>query len=405
MMTAVRTARGSGAGRGPAPTPVVVFSGGGTGGHLYPALALAGALEKAVPDLRTFFVGARRGLESRILPRRGHEHLLVPVEGFKRDRLLANVRVVANLGISFLAVLRAFLVRRPGLVVVTGGYAGGPAGLVAILLRIPLALQEQNAVPGVTTRWLSRFAREIHVAFPEASERLPARARDRVRISGNPIEPPTPVDRPEVLRHFDLDPTLPVVLVAGGSQGSLALNQGVMGAVAAAKAAGSGHPGFQILWSTGPTHVDGVEAGLTELGSPAWVRPVAYIDEMPRALGIASMAVSRAGAMATSEFLAWGIPSVLVPLPTAAADHQRKNAAALEAAGAAIMIAEHELDGPGLLGCLQALLADGDRLEAMKGSARHRGRPQAAREIARALARLLPADVQGSVPSAPGEGS
>ncbi|TVR63706.1 MAG: undecaprenyldiphospho-muramoylpentapeptide beta-N-acetylglucosaminyltransferase [Gemmatimonadales bacterium] len=390
-MTPVKTVRRAGAGPGPTPAPaVVVFSGGGTGGHLYPALALADAMEKVVPGLRTFFVGARRGLEARILPRRGREHLLLPVEGFKRDRLLANIRVVANLAISFLAVLRAFLSRRPGLVVVTGGYAGGPAGLAAALLRIPLALQEQNAVPGVTTRWLARVAREIHVAFPEASHHLPAGARDRVRVSGNPIEPPAPVDRREAIPHFGLDPSLPVVLVVGGSQGSLALNRGLLAAVGAAQSQAPEAPGFQILWSTGPTHLEEVQARLTEVGSPDWVRPVAYIDEMPRALGIASLAVSRAGAMATSEFLAWGIPSILVPLPTAAADHQRKNAAALEEAGAAVLVPEDELDGPDLLRRLLALMTDPERLDGMARCARDRGRPHAARDIAHALARLLP---------------
>lgn len=399
-MTAVMAKRSRSGDPGSGAAPVVVFSGGGTGGHLYPALALAGALESAVPGLTSLFVGARRGLEARVLPQRERDHLLLPVEGFKRDRLLANVRVLTNLGISLFSVLRAFLARRPRLVVVTGGYAAGPAGLVAILLRIPLVVQEQNAVPGVTTRWLARFAREIHVAFPEATHHLPAAARGRVQVSGNPIEPPTPVDRGEALTHFDLDPTLPVVLVVGGSQGSLALNRGVMTAVTTAiekaggRESGAGAPlpapSFQLLWSTGPAHIQGVEEGLRELGSPPWVRPVAYIDGMGQALGIASLAVSRAGAMATSEFLAWGIPAILVPLPTAAADHQTKNAAALEEAGAAFLLPEARLDGSDLLRRIQTLVEDPSRLAQMAEAARDRGRPDAAREIAGALERFLP---------------
>ncbi len=409
-MTAVMVERSRSGGAGSGAGPVVVFSGGGTGGHLYPALALAGALESAVPGLTSLFVGARRGLEARVLPQREKDHLLVPVEGFKRDRLLANVRVLMNLGISFVSVLRVFLVRRPRLVVVTGGYAAGPAGLVASLLRIPLVVQEQNAVPGVTARWLARFAREIHVAFPEAAHHLPAAARNRVRVSGNPIEPPTPVDRGEALTDFGLDPTLPVVLVVGGSQGSLALNKGVMTAVTAAVEGGGmpeskrgeplPAPPFQLLWSTGPAHIQGVEEGLRALGSPRWVRPVAYIDGMGRALGIASLAVSRAGAMATSEFLAWGIPAILVPLPTAAADHQTKNAAALEEAGAAVLLPEDRLEGNDLLRRILTLMEAPLRLAQMAEAARDRGRPDAAREIARTLERFLP-----SSHSPQGEGS
>lgn len=421
-MTAVTAGRQRHGGTGAGMDPVVVFSGGGTGGHLYPALALARALESSVPGLSAFFVGARRGLEARVLPQKAREHLLVPVEGFNRDRILANVGVLLNLGVSFLSVLRAFLARRPRLVVVTGGYAAGPAGLAAAVLRIPLVIQEQNAVPGVTVRWLARFARQIHVAFPEAAGHLPSAVRNRVRVSGNPIEPPTAVDRAEALDHFGLDPALPVVLVVGGSQGSLALNRGVLAAVrtweesstaveprsetsgsavpqsssrsseggADRKGESAPFPPFQLLWSTGPAHIREMEDALGELGSPRWVRPVAYIHGMAQALGIATLAVSRAGAMATSEFLAWGIPSILVPLPTAAADHQRKNAAALEEAGAAVLLPEDRLEGEDLLRRIQELVSDPSHLAIMTQAARQRGRPAAAREIAESLRVFLP---------------
>lgn len=379
-------------GRGPETGPVAVFSGGGTGGHLYPALALASALRELVPRVRPFFVGAERGLEARVLPERGLEHLLVPVEGVRRDRLLANGRVLLGLGRSMARVLTAFRELRPRLVVVTGGYAGGPAGLAAVMLGIRLVLQEQNAVPGVTTRLLGRWAREVHVAFPEAAEALPARVRSRVQVSGNPVRPPEKRERGQERERFGLPAEGLVVLVVGGSQGSRSLNEALLDAVARVRDGEERPPtGFTILWATGPAHRDAVEEVLTEGGEavPDWIRLTGYIDDMPGALAAADLAVSRAGAMATSEFLAWGRPAILVPLPWAAADHQTRNARALEEAGAAVHLPEAELDGRRLWEAVATLAEDPQRLEEMGRAAGQRGQPDAAHSIARSLAAQL----------------
>ena len=166
--------------------PVVFFAGGGTGGHLYPALALADALRSFRPGLRALFVGAERGIEARILPARGLDHLLLPIRGLERGRGPgAQLGVVPALFRSFGRLADEFQRRRPVLVVVTGGYAGAPAGLLAAMSGVPLVLQEQNAVPGITTRLLAPFARQIHLAFPEAGARLARRARNRVEITGS----------------------------------------------------------------------------------------------------------------------------------------------------------------------------------------------------------------------------
>ncbi len=384
----------------------VGFSGGGTGGHLYPALALAEALGELRPDIRTFFVGAERGLEARVLPERGVDHLLVPVEGLRRGSLLGNLKPLARLVRALIQVAGAFRARRPRLVVVTGGYAGGPAGIMAALMRVHLVLQEQNAVPGITTRTLAHFAREIHLAFPEAAEHLPRRARKRARISGNPVRPPREIQREEAAAAFGLDSSRPVVLVVGGSQGSKALNRAMMEVVTGVIDGTLGSlrngdsdlprpsPDVQLLWSTGPAHLDGIQGELESLGSPEWVRAVGYIQEMPLALGLARLAVSRAGAMATSEFLAWGVPSVLIPLPTSAADHQRRNAEALTEAGAAFTVEEEGLEGRVLWAWIARIAGDPRTREAMARAARERGRPKAAREIALALDAYLPRQTQ-----------
>jgi UDP-N-acetylglucosamine--N-acetylmuramyl-(pentapeptide) pyrophosphoryl-undecaprenol N-acetylglucosamine transferase len=370
---------------------VVVFSGGGTGGHLYPALALADALAGRRPDVRAVFVGASRGVEARVLPARRVEHVLLPVLGFERGAGLGGVRAFPELGRSLQQVAELYQRLHPELVVVTGGYAGAPAGAVAALRGVPLALQEQNSVPGVTTRLLARFASQIHVAFPETAGRLPASARGRVHLSGNPVRPPTAIDRADARASFGLAPGATVVLVVGGSQGSLALNQAVADGVRLfAEGRLERPPEMELLWSTGPSHLEAVRAQLDAAGSPPWVKAVGYIDRMDAALAAADLAVSRAGAMATSEFLAWGLPSLLVPLPTAAADHQTENARSLEAAGAALHLPQATLTGEALMRRVLDVVRSPAELAARRESARRLARPDAARHIAADLERLLP---------------
>ncbi len=370
---------------------MVVISGGGTGGHLYPALTLGDALLELRPDVRTVYVGARRGVEARVLPERGVEHVLLPVEGFRRDRPWRNGPALLALGRALGTVGGLFRRIRPELVVVTGGYAGGPAGIVAVLMGVPLVLQEQNSLPGITTRALARWARQVHVAYPEAVSRLPRRIRPRARVSGNPIRRPGTVDRAEARGRFGIDPVALLVLVVGGSQGSRALNRLVLEAVGEVEGGRGARPdSLELLWATGPTHHDAVSAALAGMGSPAWVHTLPYVDDMPAALSAADLAVSRAGAMTTSEFLAWGLPSVLVPLPTAAADHQTRNAEALAGAGAALHLPEAGATGATLWQAVTEVVSKPGRRGEMARAARERGRPGAAREIARDLAALLP---------------
>lgn len=370
---------------------VVVFSGGGTGGHLYPALALADALVALRPDVRPYFVGATRGVEARILPDLGREHLLLPVEGFQRGAGLGGLRALPVLGVSLLRTLDLFQALRPEAVVVTGGYAGGPAGMVAGVLGTPLVLQEQNAVPGVTTRLLSRWAAQVHVAFPEALAALPAGARRRATLSGNPVRPTSRVGRAGARAAFALPQDGPVALVVGGSQGSVALNRVVLEAVRGVVEGELARPSdLTLLWSTGSRHHEGIAAELAALGAPAWVSAVPYIHDMPAALTAADLAVSRAGAMATAELLNHGLPSILVPLPTAAADHQSRNAEALADAGAAVVLPEAGLTGAALWGRVAELCAQDELRGRMGEAALLRARPSAAADIALSIAALLP---------------
>src|SRR5690606_36609472 len=183
----------------------VLFAGGGTGGHLYPALALAEAMKRERADLVVYFVGARRGVEARVLPKQGVPHVLLPFEPLRRDRVWQNWRLVPSAFRSAAGLARLFRRVKPDLVVGTGGYASGPACAWAVLAGVPMALQEQNAWPGLTTRWLSRWARQVHLGFPEAAARLKPGRRTEVFALGNPIRPPDPtLDRRECRRRFGL---------------------------------------------------------------------------------------------------------------------------------------------------------------------------------------------------------
>ena len=369
----------------------ILFAGGGTGGHLYPALALGEAFQRRDPTNEVMFVGARRGVEARVLPERGVAHELLPFEPIRRSRPWENWRLVPSLFGSFRGLSRVFREFQPDLVVGTGGYASGPALALAVLRGIPTAVQEQNSFPGLVTRLLASRVRQIHLAFPEALRHLQPGPRTAVFEHGNPIRPPDPtLDRAEARRHFGLgDGT--VALVVGGSQGSRAMNEALLADLRGV-AEGRLPPrpeGLELLWATGPSHYDAVEERLRALDLGPWIHPVSYIEEMPSALASADVAISRAGAMALAELCAWGIPSLLIPLPTAAANHQHHNAVALAEAGAAVVVPESELGSGRLWSELRDLAADRARRESLSERARERGHPHAADEIVEALAKLL----------------
>jgi UDP-N-acetylglucosamine--N-acetylmuramyl-(pentapeptide) pyrophosphoryl-undecaprenol N-acetylglucosamine transferase len=306
-----------------------------------------------------------------------------------RAHPLRSWRAVTGLVSSLVRVSRLFRERRPEVVVVTGGYAGAPAGIVAALTGVPLVLQEQNSVPGAVTKLLSRWATRVHVAFPDVADRLPA-AHGRTRLSGNPVRPAASGGREVARAGLAIPSDARVLLVAGGSQGSLALNRVVGEAVRGVTSGALTRPArLHVLWSTGPKHIDSVSALLTECESPEWVQAVPYIDDMPSALASADVAICRAGAMSTAELLNQGLPSILVPYPYAAADHQMHNARSLERSGVAVVAPESELTGETLWAELESLLAAPEHLDRMRRAATGLARPDAARTIAIDVVSLL----------------
>lgn len=355
----------------------ILFAGGGTGGHLMPALALAEALRAARPDIEPVLVGAQRGIEARVLPGTSLRYHLLPLEPLYRRAWWRNLRWPLVAWRAWGAVGRVLDAERPDVVIGTGGYASGPVVWRAQRAGIPTAIQEQNAFPGLATRWLARRARQVHLGFPEARTLLTPGTGTEVHALGNPIRAPSPGDAAAARSAYGLDPRRPTVLVFGGSQGARALNQAVDAALASGRLAGA-----NVLWGTGDAHAD------TYAGRAASSRVVVrgFFDPIAEAYRAADLVVCRAGAMTTAELCAWGKAGVLVPLPTAAADHQTHNARALSDAGAAVLLLERDLTPTSLADTVERLLADGQRRDALAAAARGRGRPTASADI---MSRIL----------------
>jgi UDP-N-acetylglucosamine--N-acetylmuramyl-(pentapeptide) pyrophosphoryl-undecaprenol N-acetylglucosamine transferase len=346
-----------------------------------PALALAQALRDARSDVDILLVGAERGIEAQILPRYPYRYRLLPMEPLYRRTWWRNLRWPMVAWRVWGAVGRLLDAERPAVVVGTGGYAAGPTVWRAQRRGVPTALQEQNAFPGLATRWLAGRARQIHLGFPEARARLSPGPATQMFAFGNPIRPPEAGDRAAALRELGLDPALPCVLVFGGSQGARALNDVLTGVLERNLL-----PEACVLWGTG----NAAAAALAAHARPGRVVVRGFFDPMTTAYRAADLVVCRAGAMTVAELCAWGKASVLVPLPTAAADHQTYNAQALADAGAAVLLPQRELTPDSLARAVTGLLADRARLASVGAHARERGHPDAAREIASTILTLGP---------------
>jgi len=358
----------------------ILLAGGGTGGHLMPALALAQALAAARADVEPVLVGAERGIEAQLLPRYPFRYALLPIEPIYRSRWWKNLRWPLIAGQVWRSVGRVLDAERPALVIGTGGYAAGPVVWRAARRGIPTVLQEQNAFPGLTTRWLARRARQVHLGFPEARERLRPGRGTEVFALGNPIRPPAPGDRAAAARQLGLVAERPTLLVFGGSQGARAINYAMAGALER-RLLGD----VNVLWGTGAAQA----AALARYAVPGRVVVRGFFDPMTEVYGAADLVVARAGAITVAELCAWGKAGILVPLPTAAGDHQSYNARALAEAGAAVHLPERDLSPYTLAGHVTGLLADPPRLESLAVRARDRGHPNAVRDIVSRILTLL----------------
>ena len=345
-----------------------------------PALAIAQALSDARPDIDPVLVGAQRGVEAQVLPRYPFRHYLLPLEPVHRGAWWRNVRWPLILWRLLREVRRVLETEQPALVIGTGGYASGPVVWRAQRAGIPTALQEQNAIPGVATRWLARGARQIHLGFPEARHLLRAGKNTEIVALGNPIRPPVPGNREAAHASFGLDAARRTLFVFGGSQGAHVINRAVDEALV------QGLLGdLNLLWGTGTAHAGGYAR--RERERQVVVR--GFFDPIALAYQAADLIVCRAGAMTVAELCAWAKPSVLVPLARAAADHQTSNARALADAGGTLLLPEADLSAGTLHAAVRRLVDEPGRLEAMRHAAGSRGRPTAARDIVSKILTLI----------------
>lgn len=352
----------------------VVIAGGGTGGHLFPGIALAEEFATRHSENDVLFVGTRRGIEREAVPRAGFPIEFIEVRGIKRMSLWARLRALLQLPVAIFQSWRILRRYDPGIVIAVGGYASGPVALAAWLRRVPVVVQEQNALPGLTSRVVGRFARRVFLAFEEA---IPFFRRSKVLVTGNPI-------RQALLENF-LRPTPhrdrehPKVLVFGGSQGARALNEAMVGAV---PLVAQRFPGLRVLHQTGAAAREEVEAAYARAPSGAEVEVREFIHDMSSAYAEALVVVCRAGATTVAELAVCRRAAILVPFPYAADDHQTVNARALADKGAAILLPESELSPERLAREIVGLLEDPDRLARMEQAAGLIGHPEAAKEIA-----------------------
>jgi UDP-N-acetylglucosamine--N-acetylmuramyl-(pentapeptide) pyrophosphoryl-undecaprenol N-acetylglucosamine transferase len=362
----------------------VVLTGGGTGGHIYPALAIGKALKDQDPKTELLYIGGRRGMESGIVPRHQIAFEAIDITGFRRSLSWENVRTIVRFlkGVSrSKQLLRRF---RPDVVVGTGGYVCGPVVYAAAKLGIPTLLHEQNVEPGLTNKFLSRYANAVAVSFRES---LPyfSRVSDVVH-AGNPCA--TAVLGADAGRGFatvGLPPKTPFFVVVGGSGGARALNEATIAMAPLLERL----PGIHGVLVSGERYYEETLGRIRERSAAAAnLHVVPYLHNMPEVLAAASLVVSRAGASLLAELTALGLPAILVPSPNVTNNHQEPNARSLADAGAAVMILEKDLNGESLFAHVQAIMGNRERLSAMAQASRKLGMPDAAKQILDQLRRI-----------------
>ncbi|CUH94036.1 UDP-N-acetylglucosamine-N-acetylmuramyl-(pentapeptide) pyrophosphoryl-undecaprenol N-acetylglucosamine transferase [Propionispora sp. 2/2-37] len=368
----------------------IIISGGGTGGHIYPAVTIAREMQKLFDSSDILFVGTRNSMEADIIPKEGFKLETIQVKGFDRKFSWGNISNLFNT-IGSVWSSRKILKRfKPDIVIGTGGYVCGPILFAASLMGIPSMIQEQNVIPGVTNKILARFVDKIAVGYLESAKYFGSSNQHKVIFSGNPIRQDVlSVTREDAMISLNLDPDKRTILISGGSRGARSINKAMIEV----------HRYFQncddiqLLHVTGQNEYNNVVGKLKQYGideklkGNIIIKP--YLYNMPQALAVADLAIFRAGAIGLAELTAKGIPAILIPYPYAAANHQAYNARVMEQNGAAVVVDDHELCGDKLAGIVEKIIRNPDILQTMAEASRNLGKPDAANLIAREAAKLV----------------
>ena len=337
----------------------IIISGGGTGGHIFPAIAIANAFRRRYPDAEVLFVGAEGRMEMERVPAAGYRIIGLPVSGLDRRRPWRNIGVMRRLWVSLRRARTIVSDFQPDVAVGVGGYASGPLLRAAASAGVPTLIQEQNSYAGITNKWLAKRAARICVAYPGMERFFPA---EKIVLTGNPVRKDLEeaIDcHDEALKHFGLDPARKTLLVLGGSLGARTINEAVEVALPTLA-----DLGVQLIWQTGRSYYDAIRSRVADLEPEPkrWVGP--FITRMDYAYAAADLVVSRAGASSISELCLLGKPAILVPSPNVAEDHQTKNARSVADRGGAVMIADGEVR-KSLPDALRRLFGDREQLKTL----------------------------------------
>ncbi len=353
----------------------VIISGGGTGGHIYPGIAIANQLKELSPEIEIIFVGVKNRIETKIVPKEGYLLKTVFIKAFPRKLGIKTISFFFSLLISLFQSLILLFRFKPHAVVGTGGYVSYPVVYAAHRLGIPTLIQEQNSFPGIATKMLASKVDEIHLAFEDAIKYLKKIKPEKFKITGNPIRLSSiPTDRLSVLKKFNLDENRRTLLLFGGSQGAAPLNQALLEALPELST------DIQIIWQTGEPDFDRIHAECKKFPHRILVQP--FFFNMADAYSVTDLAFCRAGAITIAELVQVAIPAIFVPLPHAAEGHQEKNARLLAEAKAADMILQPDLTGALLKEKIEHLIFDDKKLNQFKQNLKKFHYPDAAGQIA-----------------------
>ena len=359
----------------------VIISGGGTGGHIYPAIAIANELKAIDPNTEILFVGAEGKMEMEKVPRAGYTIVGLPVVGIKRELTLANLAFPVKLGRSLLRARQIVRDFRPDAAVGVGGYASGPLLLVASMKGIPTLIQEQNSYAGLTNKVLARWAKRICVAYPGMDAFFPA---DKIKLTGNPVRSDIQFAGQQIeagRKLFGIDVNRPTLLIIGGSQGARTINESIESGLMRFIEAG-----IQVIWQTGPTFIERAWAAVAVTDSTL-IKAHDFIYDMDKAYAVADVVVSRAGALSVSELCLVGRPAILVPFPAAAEDHQTKNAMSLVNHQAALLVNDRVAREELVTAALD-LLSNPTQQKQLSQQIKTFAKPDAARDIAEEVIKL-----------------